>query len=294
MESSLELLSRAALNVQEHEAAMELSKLPAKKKLLSQLKHQQQQNAIQNQAPPSQSSISIIPVNQAHLTSNSSNSKDPEPMEQDDEEDINVHDDDSPLDMRITKHDSDSDTVRPSVIRRAPSFKETSNSPIRDPTSTCDPFIDEHFRRSLGTDYDLIMRNKMEQKQLALQQQQQQQRLIDEQIMNQQKLQQLAAIQAQQQQQNTIKLTHHKKHQIHQHHQAMLAEKHSQAIATPPTTPSPPIIAQLPTPTVSVPPPQPQKQVIITEPDDSDEMSVDDHFAKALGDKWKQIQNEGK
>lgn len=53
-------------------------------------------------------------------------------MDQDDEEEeINVHDDDSPLDMRITKHDSDSESVRPSVIRRAPSFKETSNSPSR-------------------------------------------------------------------------------------------------------------------------------------------------------------------
>ena len=57
--------------------------------------------------------------------------KDEEPMDQDDDEEINVQDDDSPLDMRITKqHDSDSDSViRPSVIRRAPSFKETSNSP---------------------------------------------------------------------------------------------------------------------------------------------------------------------
>jgi hypothetical protein len=48
-------------------------------------------------------------------------------MEQDDEDvEINVQDDDSPLDMRIaSKHDDDS--YRPSVIRRAPSFKETSN-----------------------------------------------------------------------------------------------------------------------------------------------------------------------
>lgn len=142
MESSLELLSRAALNVQEHEgefsisfkefkkfyfnfshsAALELSKLPAKKKLLSQLK---QQNAIQNQTPPTPSSISIIPINSIN-----SNNAQHEPMDEDEEE-INVHDDDSPLDMRITKHDSDSDTLRPSVIRRAPSFKETSNSPIR-------------------------------------------------------------------------------------------------------------------------------------------------------------------
>lgn len=109
-------------------AALELSKLPAKKKLLSQLKHQQQQNAIQNQ-----SALPIGVVNQAHSTTNSINSniRDPEPMEQDDEE-INVNDDDdSPLDMRITKHDSDSDSVRPSVIRRAPSFKETPNSPSR-------------------------------------------------------------------------------------------------------------------------------------------------------------------
>lgn len=119
-----------------------LSKLPAKKKLLSQLKHQQQQNAIQNQAPPSQSSISITPINQAHSTTHLINSnKDPEPMDQDDEdEEINVHDDDSPLDMRITKHDSDSDSVRPSVIRRAPSFKETSNSPSR---GKKEPFVSQ-------------------------------------------------------------------------------------------------------------------------------------------------------
>jgi hypothetical protein len=102
METSLEF-SRA-----EHEAER-IAKLPAKKKLLQELK--QQQNAIQNQTPP----MPIIPIN----------SKD-EPMEQDDDdEEINVQDDDSPLDMRITKHDDDSH--RPSVIRRAPSFKETSN-----------------------------------------------------------------------------------------------------------------------------------------------------------------------
>lgn len=267
-----------------------------------------------------QSSISITPINQALSTTNliNSNNKDPEPMDQDDEEEeINVHDDDSPLDMRITKHDSDSESVRPSVIRRAPSFKETSNSPSRgkkffwiirneadhsrilpDPTSTCDPFIDEHFRRSLGTDYDLIIRNKLEQEQLALQKQ----RMIEEQLLlqQQQQQQQAAALQAQQQQQNILKLKHHKKHQIHQHHQAMLAAKHSQAIATPPSTPpSPPIPAPLPQSPVSaqapiVASPQPQKQVIITEHSDANNMSVDDHFAKALGDTWKQFQNDGK
>lgn len=46
--------------------------------------------------------------------------------EDDEDEEINVHDDDSPLDMRITKHDSDNDSVRPSVIRRAPSFNSPS------------------------------------------------------------------------------------------------------------------------------------------------------------------------
>lgn len=83
---------------------MELKKLPAKKKLLSQLK---QQNAIQNQLPPS--SISVIPLNnqQAHTTATK--------MDQDDDE-IAAHDDDSPLDMRITKQDSDE--LRPSVIRK--------------------------------------------------------------------------------------------------------------------------------------------------------------------------------
>lgn len=55
-----------------------------------------------------------------------------EPMEEDDEdEEINVHDDDSPLDMRITKHDSDSDSVRPSVIRRAPSFNSPSGKMLK-------------------------------------------------------------------------------------------------------------------------------------------------------------------
>lgn len=100
-----------------------MSKLPAKKRLMLQ----QHQNALllNNSTPPPpsvaiappsiQSSISIIPLNHHD-----------EPMDEDEE--INVHDDDSPLDMRITKHDSDSG--RPSVIRRAPSFKETnSNSP---------------------------------------------------------------------------------------------------------------------------------------------------------------------
>lgn len=135
MESSIELLSSrsAGLSVQEHEglchknstvwlmnweiyfqniAAMELKKLPAKKKLLSQLK---QQNAIQNQLPPS--SISVIPLNnsQAHTTATK--------MDQD--EDEIVHDDDSPLDMRITKQ-QDSDELRPSVIRKRKRAREIS------------------------------------------------------------------------------------------------------------------------------------------------------------------------
>lgn len=122
-------------------AAIELSKLPAKKRL-TQLKAQQ--NAILNSTAPTHSSMSIIPINNQAVSApiNSSNNNNtiksslldrPELMEQDDDEEINVDGDhdDSPLDMRITKtkHDSD-DSVRPSVIRRAPSFKDTnSNSP---------------------------------------------------------------------------------------------------------------------------------------------------------------------
>lgn len=182
---------------------------------------------------------------------------------------------------------------------------------ILDPTSTCDPFIDEHFRRSLGTDYDLIMRNKMEQEQqLALQKQ----RMLEEQHNIQQQaavnLQSAAVGQQQNPQQNILKLKHHKKHQIHQHHQAMLAAKHSQAMSTPPTTPSPPIAAQLPmqpspnavqmpiqispVPNVSTGAVSQKHVIILTEHSDTNEMSVDDHFAKALGETWKQIQNEGK
>lgn len=87
-------------------------------------------------------------------------------------------------------------------------------------------------------------------------------------------------------------LKHHKKNQIHQH-QAMLAAKNSQqAKATPPSTPSPPI----PIPAVAaVIPAATQKQVIITDHSDAnDAVSVDDHFAKALGDTWKQFQGESK
>lgn len=152
-----------------------------------------------------------------------------------------------------------------------------------DPTSTCDRDLDEHFRRSLGTDYDLIIRNKLEQEQLALQKQ----KMAEEQLLQQQ---QEAAMQAAQKQSKILK--HHKKHQIHQHHQAMLAAKNSQA--TPPTTPSPPIIAQASPPVAVASAVAPQKQVIITAHSDTDEMSVDDHFAKALGDTWKQFQGENK
>lgn len=111
--------------------AVEISKLPAKKLYTRLNSHQ---NVINNHQQQQPSSISIIPINLPHSTTTSSPGmvhKDDEPMDQDDDEEINVHDDDSPLDMRITKqHDSDSDSVvRPSVIRRAPSFKETSNSP---------------------------------------------------------------------------------------------------------------------------------------------------------------------
>ncbi|XP_070499660.1 putative uncharacterized protein DDB_G0274435 isoform X1 [Chironomus tepperi] len=284
--SALELLSRAALNAQEHEAAIELSKLPAKKRL-SQLKaHQQQQNAILNSTPPTHSSISIIPINNQAVSApiNSSNNNNtiksslldrPEMMEEDEEINVDGDHDDSPLDMRITKtkHDSD-DSVRPSVIRRAPSFKDTnSNSP--DPSSTCDPFIDEHFRRSLGTDYDLIMRNKQLE-------QEQKQRMLEEQLSLQQQQQQQAAVMHAQ---SLLKLKHHKKHQIHQHHQAMLNIQQENQLPIQPTPIQ--IVPQLQ-------PQQQQKQVIITEHSDANEMSVDDHFAKALGDTWKKIQNESK
>jgi hypothetical protein len=94
---------------------MELKKLPAKKKLLSQLK---QQNAIQNQQQPP--SISVIPLSsqQAHTTVTK--------MDQDDDE-IAAHDDDSPLDMRITKQ-QDSDELRPSVIRKTISHRATQRN----------------------------------------------------------------------------------------------------------------------------------------------------------------------
>jgi hypothetical protein len=123
--------------------------------------------------------------------------------------------------------------------------------------------------------------------------QEQKQRMLEEQLL----LQQHAAMQAQQQQ-NILKLKHHKKHQIHQHHQDMLSIKQE-------TQQQLPIPIQVPvalsTPATQQPPqqsqqqPPPQSQVIITEHSDAnDPMSVDDHFAKALGDTWKKIQSESK
>lgn len=114
-------------------AAMELKKLPAKKKLLSQLK---QQNAIQNQLPPS--SISVIPLSsqQAHTTATK--------MDQDDDE-IAAHDDDSPLDMRITKQ-QDSDELRPSVIRKKISRSFFSNNFSEKDKEIISRFLKLHIR----------------------------------------------------------------------------------------------------------------------------------------------------
>lgn len=168
--------------------------------------------------------------------------------------------------------------------------------------SPCDPMnIDEHFRRSLGNDYDLIIRNKLQQEHLAVEKEKQ--RILEEQLLLQQQQQEAAAAAAllavKHQHQSMLK--HHKKHQIHQH-QAMMVAKHNPTITTPPSTPSPPIHAQhspisVQAPNViSIPQPQKQQQVIISAEQDNDEMmSVDDHFAKALGeDTWKQFSSDRK
>lgn len=91
----------------------------------------------QNAAPPSArpgfgSQSTSTPLNLPHSTS-SPRSND-EKMDTSDDE----HDEDSPLDMRIPtkQQDSDDSGVRPSVIRRAPSFKETSNSPFENQTAS--------------------------------------------------------------------------------------------------------------------------------------------------------------
>jgi hypothetical protein len=165
------------------------------------------------------------------------------------------------------------------------------NSKFLDPSSTCDPFIDEHFRRSLGIDYDLILRNKQLE-------QEQKQRMLEEQLILQQQQQHAAAAMQAQQQQNILKLKHHKKHQIHQHHQAMLSIKQENQLPIPIQVP----VSSTPATQQPAPPSsqqqqqqQSQKQVIITEHSDAnDPMSVDDHFAKALGDTWKKIQSENK
>ena len=155
---------------------------------------------------------------------------------------------------------------------------------VLDPTSTCDPFIDEHFRRSLGNDYDLIInKNKVN-----MEQEIQKQRMLEEQ----------KRVSAEQtlQDQHLLKLKHHnyKKHQIHQHQALMAAAAVAASmtpqikVATPP--PSTPLIQ------LSVVAEPTQKQVIITEnnEDESNELSVDDHFAKALGENWqKKFHKEG-
>ena len=113
--------------------------------------------------------------------------------------------------------------------------------------------------------------------------QEQKQRMLEEQLSLQQHQQQAAVMHAQ----SLLKLKHHKKHQIHQHHQAMLSiqQENQQPIQPTPIQ----IVPQL-----QPQPQQQQKQVIITEHSDANEMSVDDHFAKALGDTWTKIQNENK
>jgi len=113
--------------------------------------------------------------------------------------------------------------------------------------------------------------------------QEQKQRMLEEQLSLQQQQQQAAVMHAQ----SLLKLKHHKKHQIHQHHQAMLSIQQENQLPIQPTPIQ--IVPQL-----QPQPQQQQKQVIITEHSDANEMSVDDHFAKALGDTWTKIQNENK
>lgn len=165
--------------------------------------------------------------------------------------------------------------------------------------------IEEHFRRSLGTDYDLIIRNNLEQERLALQKQRMLEAEQQQMILQKQQQQEAAAAAAllavKQQQQQQVMIKHHKKHQIHQH-QAMLIAKQNQSAnlitTTPPSTPSPPVHVQQSSPiSLQAPqnivtiPQQQKQQVIMGEEHDNDEMmSVDDHFAKALGeDTWKQF-----
>lgn len=183
---------------------------------------------------------------------------------------------------------------------------KSNNYLSADPSTPCDPMnIEEHFRRSLGTDYDLIIRNNLEQERLALQKQRMLEAEQQQMILQKQQQQEAAAaaallaVKQQQQQQGMIK--HHKKHQIHQH-QAMLIAKQNQSAnlitTTPPSTPSPPVHVQQSSPislqapqNIATIPQQQKQQVIMGEEHDNDEMmSVDDHFAKALGeDTWKQF-----
>lgn len=146
------------------------------------------------------------------------------------------------------------------------------------------------------------MSKEFEQQQKIMQQRLEQEQQLQKQRMEQEQqliIQQHLLLQ-QQQQQQLLKMKHHnyKKLQIHQHQaylaaNASISPKHTQQIATPPSTPSPPVIQaqQIQSPSLNM---EPQKQVIITESNDggSNEMSVDDHFAKALGDTWKKIQKE--
>lgn len=113
---------------------MEINRLPAKK-LFS--KNWQQSATLPSARPTgfgAQSTSTITPLNLPHSTTTSSPRSNDEKMDTSDDE---LHDEDSPLDMRIpTKQDSDDSGVRPSVIRRAPSFKETSNSPFENQTAS--------------------------------------------------------------------------------------------------------------------------------------------------------------
>ena len=118
-----------------------------------------------------------------------------------------------------------------------------------------------------------------------MEQESQKQRMLDEQ-------KRISAEQALQEQ-HLLKLKHHnyKKHQIHQH-QALMAAAAVAASMTPQTqNNSPPE-----TPPIQIPAALPQKPVIITDnnEDESNELSVDDHFAKALGENWqKKFNKEG-
>uniref|UniRef100_A0A182FUF8 Transcription cofactor vestigial-like protein 4 n=1 Tax=Anopheles albimanus TaxID=7167 RepID=A0A182FUF8_ANOAL len=192
-----------------------------------------------------------------------------------------------PIKKRISHMHTNGEIVLKSTVRTTNASGADSTPIVNLSTAHCDVSIEEHFRRSLGPTYSSIYGDK--QPPVAPQQQQQQQPQGTLKLLSKSTV-------------ATLPHEMHAGHPVNHPLPVQLLLQKSLDTHVPPPTPNSPVslttvslassspsssLASSPAPFLSLQPQQQQQQ----QPKRSDSgEEVDDHFAKALGDTWKKIQ----